>query len=111
LNSTLLNWRFSFIGKLKSAGILEYFWNSVSKLPIRRIDFKNRKDVAAHGRMVELVDRVVRLISDAETTKSESERTALGRAISEAERQIDSLVFQLYDIREDDLRLIRQIEL
>ncbi len=29
LNSTLLTYRFRFIGKLKSAGILEYFWNSL----------------------------------------------------------------------------------
>ncbi|PZS32329.1 MAG: restriction endonuclease subunit M, partial [Pseudonocardiales bacterium] len=32
LNSKLLTYRFRYIGKLKSGGILEYFWNSISKL-------------------------------------------------------------------------------
>jgi hypothetical protein len=36
LNSRLLTWRFRTIGKLKGQGQREYFWNSVSRLPIRR---------------------------------------------------------------------------
>ena len=38
LNSRLLNFRFRSIGKVKTAGMREYFWNTVSRLPIRRID-------------------------------------------------------------------------
>ena len=33
LNSQLLSFRFQSIAKLKSGGIREYFWNSVSKIP------------------------------------------------------------------------------
>ena len=54
LNSRLLSLRFKGIGKLKSNGILEYFDNSVSQLPIRMIDWKKKKDVKAHKKIVEL---------------------------------------------------------
>lgn len=59
LNSRLLTWRFRSIGKLKSGGIYEYFWNSISRLSIRRIDFADPKDLARHDRMVELVDQML----------------------------------------------------
>ena len=61
LNSTLLTFRFRFIGKLKGGGIIEFFWNSVSKLPIRRIDFQSSHDVDAHGRLVTFTDRATLL--------------------------------------------------
>jgi hypothetical protein len=36
LNSKLLSFRYRSIGKVKSPGIREYFWNGVSRLPLRR---------------------------------------------------------------------------
>jgi hypothetical protein len=49
LNSKLLTWRFQSLAKLKSGGILEYFWNNISKLSVRRINFSASKDTLMHG--------------------------------------------------------------
>lgn len=62
LNSELLEFRFRSIGKLKAGGIIEYFWNSLSKLPIKRIDMRNRSQRALHDE-----------ISHAASSLSESE--------------------------------------
>ena len=55
LNSRLLTFRYKSIGKLKSGGIFEYFWNGISKLPIHRINLSNQMDKSCHDRMVQLV--------------------------------------------------------
>ncbi len=59
LNSRLLTFRFASIGKLKSGGIYEYFWNSVSRLCVRRIDLSNKPDQGRHDRMVSLVEQML----------------------------------------------------
>ena len=58
LNSKLLTFRFRSIGKLKSDGILEYFWNSISKLPVRRIDLSDSTDKATYNQILRLVDQI-----------------------------------------------------
>ena len=94
LNSRLLTFRFRFIGKLKSGGILEYFWNSVSKLPIVRLDPADSR----HERIVKLVDRMMSLQDQLQHPASPSTKAARHRQIAAADRQIDALVYSLYGI-------------
>ena len=108
LNSILLTFRFRFIGKLKSNGILEYFWNSISKLPIRRIDFSNPEDVARHDRMVELVERMLELHERLAGARIERERTVIGHQISATDRQIDQLVYELYDLTDEEINIVEE---
>ncbi|HUN01148.1 MAG TPA: N-6 DNA methylase, partial [Halothiobacillus sp.] len=54
LNSKIIQTRYLSMAKLKSAGIYEYFWNSISRIPIKRIDFKNLSEKKAHDRLVAL---------------------------------------------------------
>lgn len=108
LNSKLLTFRFQFIGKLKSNGILEYFWNSVSKLPIRRIDFSDSEDVAQHDRMVGLVNRMLELHERLTRAKIERERTVIQHQISATDRQIDRLVYDLYGLTEAEIEIVEE---
>ena len=96
LNARLLNLRFKGIGKLKSNGIREYFDNAVSQIPIRRINWKERRDVEIHDRIVELYNT----LTDAhhELTQGPAAIVAkhLREQISSEEAELDSLVCELY---------------
>lgn len=75
LNSPILEFRFRALAKLKGAGLYEYFWNSVSKLPIRRIDFGHAGDRALHDQMVALVERSMAAPDDPELARGRLELT------------------------------------
>lgn len=105
LNSRLLTFRFRNIGKLKSGGIYEYFWNSISRLPIRRIDMDDRKQTAQHDRMVGLVDQMLAAKrQEATATGHAAELSA--RKCAALDRQIDQLVYELYGLTADEIALV-----
>jgi hypothetical protein len=108
LNSKLLTFRFKLIGKLKSGGILEYFWNSISKLPIRRIDFADRIDKARHERVVEFAERMLALNKQVAVAKTEHAKTNLQRQIDATDRQIDKLVYELYGLSEGKIKIVEE---
>lgn len=110
LNSKTLTFRFKSIGKLKSGGILEYFWNSISKLPIRRIDFKNTQDVASHTKMVALVEKMLALHQQLAAAKTPQDATLLQRQIDATDRQIDQLVYQLYGLTDEEIVLVEGVK-
>jgi hypothetical protein len=109
LNSRLLNFRFKYIGKLKSGGVIEYFWNSVSKLPIRPIDFADKKDKARHDKMVELVQAMLELNKRKDTAlliiSTDDEHT---RQIAAADAQIDALVYELYGLSDEEIKIVEE---
>jgi len=105
LNSRLLTFRFRFIGKLKSGGIIEYFENTVSKLPIRRIDPSDER----HQRMLGLVDTISKLRSHEFNANSPMERAFIRSQIIGLDRQIDRLVYELYRITQEDQEIIDQV--
>ncbi|MBI4025199.1 MAG: Eco57I restriction-modification methylase domain-containing protein, partial [Verrucomicrobia bacterium] len=108
LNSKLLTVRFRSIGKLKGGGIYEYFWNSVSKLPIRRIDFSNPAQKRQHDELVELVDKMLALTPKLRAAKSESERQTLQNAVTATDRAIDQLVYRLYGLTEEEKKIVEE---
>ena len=108
LNSHVLTFRMRYIAKLKSSGIYEYFENSVSKLPIRRIDFSDSDDVAAHDEMVRLVEEVIGLQTRAFQT-SDAETTQARRRERTLTRKIEELSLRLYGLSDQDKGLVDSV--
>lgn len=105
LNSKLLTFRFRSIGKLKSGGIYEYFWNSISRLSIRRIDFNNAIDVARHDRMTSLVEQMNGARQQGVGASGHAGEIAT-RKCAALDRQIDTLVYELYGLTADEIALV-----
>ncbi|MDR1848405.1 MAG: Eco57I restriction-modification methylase domain-containing protein, partial [Zoogloeaceae bacterium] len=105
LNSRLLTFRFRSIGKLKSGGIYEYFWNSISRLPIRRIDFSNPQDESRHDDIVALVNQMLEAKKQESTTSGQAQENAI-RECATLDRQIDELVYELYGLTEEEIKLV-----
>ena len=96
LNARLLNLRFKGIGKLKSNGIREYFDNAVSQMPIRRINWKEPRDVEIHNRIVELYDTLAHAHHDIAQRPAAILARGLREQISSDETELDTLVCELY---------------
>ena len=78
------------------------------QLPIRRINFDDPTDAARHDRMVALVEEMLRLQkehAEAEALK-EDRRHALARRIAQLDGQIDALVYELYDLTEEEIGIV-----
>jgi len=108
LNSKLLTFRFRFIGKLKSNGILEYFWNSISKLPIRRINFGVTHEVDIHDRLVSLSRQMIMLQVEISQVAPHS-KVVLQRQSTVLDNQIDELVYQLYRLTNDEIEAVKRV--
>jgi len=94
------------ISSTKQGGYFEYKPMYVSQIPILTIDFSNPADVARHDRMVELVQSMLDMHRQISSPGPEHERTLLARRIEATDRQIDRLVYELYDLTEEEIGLV-----
>jgi type I restriction-modification system DNA methylase subunit len=82
----------------------------LQRIPVRRIDFSDPADVACHDRMVALVEEMLRVQKEhaqAEAAR-ENHRHDLARQIERLDAQIDALVYELYGLTEDEIRIIEE---
>jgi hypothetical protein len=107
-NSTLINWVFnqSFSSLSLAGGYLRIGVPQIKVLPIRTIDFANLADVALHDQMVSLVQRMLALNEQAHAARTSHDRTILQRQIDGTDRQIDRLVYQLYELTDDEIAIV-----
>lgn len=75
-------------------------------LPIRPIDFDNPDDVAMHDQMVKLVETMLDLHKRLAAEKNPNTQRQLKNRIAGTDRQIDALVYKLYDLTEDEIALV-----
>ncbi len=107
-NSKLLDW---FIKKVSTNFHGGYFAANkqfLVQLPIRIIDFSDPEDVECHERMVGLVERMLALHERLAEAKIERERTVIGHQIAATDRQIDRLVYELYALTEEEIKVVEE---
>jgi hypothetical protein len=78
----------------------------LDEIPVRAIDFTNPADRAAHEKMVALVTSMLELHKAKAEAKTESAREAIQRQIAATDGQIDELVYQLYGLTEEEVRIV-----
>ncbi|MFH0802995.1 MAG: TaqI-like C-terminal specificity domain-containing protein, partial [bacterium] len=80
----------------------------VERLPIRTIDFSDPKDKARHDRMVKLVEEMLDLHKKLPAARTEHEKTLIQRQIEATDQKIDRLVYDLYDLTKDEIKLVEE---
>jgi hypothetical protein len=78
----------------------------LANLPIRKIDFKKTADKSRHDRLVLLADKLLGLMPKLRAATSERERDTLQNAVTAADQEIDSLVYDLYGLTEKEIKLV-----
>ncbi|MCG2812248.1 MAG: N-6 DNA methylase [Candidatus Aminicenantes bacterium] len=66
----------------------------------------NSADKARNDRMVELVEKMLALTPKLRGATSESEKAALQNAVTTTDAEIDRLVYELYGLTEDEIKIV-----
>jgi type II restriction/modification system DNA methylase subunit YeeA len=94
------------LGDADKGGRMRWFTQDVLKLPIRTINFSDPADKARHDKMVSLVEQMLALNKQLATSKTAHEKTNLQRQIDATDKQIDSLVYELYALTEEEIKIV-----
>ena len=106
LNSKLLFWRLRSISNVFRGGWITCTKQYVETLPIRTINFSDPAEAALHSRMVALVEQILSLHTRRAAAHNPQELEQLTRQIETVDRAIDALVYQLYNLTDDEIRLV-----
>jgi type I restriction-modification system DNA methylase subunit/predicted type IV restriction endonuclease len=106
LNSKLLRWYFPSVSAPFRGGWLSANRQFLSQLPIRITNFTNQKEKSRHDQIVRLVNLMLDLNKQLTKTKTPQSRTIIQRQIETIDRQIDELVYELYDLTKEEIEIV-----
>ena len=108
LNSKVLDFYLKKISTTMRGGFFRYFTQYLEQLPICTINFSDPADTARHDRMVSLVDSMLFLHKQLQEARTPHELTALQRQIEATDRQIDALVYELFELTEEEIKIVEE---
>jgi type I restriction-modification system DNA methylase subunit len=106
LNSRVLDFYLKNVSTTMRGGFFRYFTQFVEQLPIRTIDFTNPDDKAMHDGMVQLVERMLDLHRKRNQAKADSEKELFEHQIEATDKEIDELVYKLYGLTGEEIKLV-----
>ena len=111
LNSRVANFYFSSkCAKLEGPGLsyLRFFGQYLEGLPIRTIDFSDTANKARHDRMVSLVEQMLEFHKKLAKATIPHEKQMIQRQIDSTDNQIDTLVYELYELTEEEIKIVEE---
>jgi hypothetical protein len=106
LNSRLIDYCYSILNPEKGEALAEVKKQHVEQLPIRPINFSSTSDKSLHDKMVNLVSSMLSLHQKLLLSRTDQEKTILQRQIDSTDRRIDELVYELYGLTEEEIKIM-----
>jgi hypothetical protein len=106
LNSKVLDFYLKHVSTPMQNGFFRYFTQFIEQLPIRRINFSDPAEKAAHDKMVSLVEQMLALHKDKAAAKTQSAQEVAARQIRAVDESIDRLVYELYGLSEEEIKIV-----
>ncbi|MBA4374586.1 MAG: hypothetical protein C0401_00235 [Anaerolinea sp.] len=116
LLSKFTNWytyRFVFAKAIRT---MHFDGPTTNKIPIIKLNMSNKKEVSQHDRMVALVERMLDLhkrtaaplaaLGGAKIATTPQEQERLARDIASTDREIDKLVYELYGLSAEEIKIV-----
>ena len=107
-NSRLLDFYLKQISTNFHGGYFAANKQYIEQLPIRPVNFSDSNDKAAHDEMVGLANRMLSLNKQLPTAKTAHEKTILQLQIDATDKQIDQLVYELYGLTEEEIKIVEE---
>ncbi|MBI5297910.1 MAG: Eco57I restriction-modification methylase domain-containing protein [Chloroflexi bacterium] len=104
LNSRIMWWFLSTTGYVLRGGYFVFKTNYLNPFPIRTINFNDPAERARHENMVALVTRMMDL--HRRNPRTPQEKESLAREIESTDKRIDSLVYELYGLTEEEIKIV-----
>jgi hypothetical protein len=108
LNSSVLVYLHRLIAPPKGENFFEVKTRVMGKLPIHRVNLAAPAEKKMHDRIVALVKKMLTLKGQSASVKTAHERTAMERQIAATDREIDTLVYELYGLSDAEIRLVEE---
>jgi len=86
-----------------------FFQQALFSHPFHTINFADPSDVTRHDRMVALVTQMLDLNKRLQDARLEQEKTQLSRQIAATDGSIDKLVYELYGLTEEEIKVVEGI--
>jgi len=106
INSQLLFWKLEKLSNVFRGGWITCTKQYFGELPIRTIDFSNGSDKARHDQMVQLVDQMIEAKQQLAAARSEGDQNFYESKCATLDRQIDQLVYELYDLTPEEIAIV-----
>ncbi|MGN6555698.1 MAG: TaqI-like C-terminal specificity domain-containing protein [Verrucomicrobiota bacterium] len=107
LNSRLISWFFCQINMVaRRDDFPKTIIKQTRELPFPKLDPKSRADKARHDKLVVLVDKMLGLMPKLRAATSDAEKATLQNAVTATDQQIDQLVYDLYGLTEEEIKLV-----
>ncbi len=104
LNSKLLQWYLRQYSTMMRGGWFSYESRFIRDLPIKLLNNSNLADAKQQELLIELVKLMLDLNKRTPATPQEQE--SLQRHITATDRQIDQLVYQLYGLTDEEIKIV-----
>lgn len=109
LNSRLMSVIFLHVAPKAQKGLFpKVIITDARRLSFPDIDIAQRTDRVRHDHLVSLVDQMLCLHKSMAAAQSPTDKEALHRQMDATDRQIDQLVYNLYGLSEDEIRIVEQ---
>ena len=107
INSNFMTWYHHKRNPKAQKGLFpKVLVSDLKQLPIRVINFDDLKDKALHDQMVLLVENMLNLHKQLAQAKLPQTKTTIQRQIDATDRQIDRLVYELYGLSEEEIKIV-----
>ncbi len=108
LNSKVLEWFIHQTATQMRGGWYSYESRFIRGLPIHIIDSSNAGEKAQHDRMVQLVDQMLEGKRQLASARTERDKTFYDNKCATLDRQIDQLVYELYDLTPEEIAIVEE---
>lgn len=108
INSKLISWysyRFIFGLAIRT---VQFDNPTTSRIPMPVIDLSNSSHKEVHDKIVVLVDNIIELNKKLNTEKNPNSLNMINRQILACEKQLDNLIFSIYNLNDDEKRIINE---
>jgi len=108
LNSKLVDWLIKLSNSRFGHGYYSFNRQYIEPLPIRTCDVSDNVNQQRCDRITELASEMLERQNRMAAAKTSHERTALQRQIETVDREIDQLVYELYGLTDDEIRIVEE---
>ncbi|OHB75328.1 MAG: hypothetical protein A2Z34_06685 [Planctomycetes bacterium RBG_16_59_8] len=106
LNSALLSYYLRTVCPAKLGGYFRFNANSINEVPIRCVNFSDPADKVRHDQMVQLVEQMLGTKRQLAVAKTDKDKGYYEVRCSDIDSQIDRLVYELYGLTDEEIRIV-----
>ena len=106
LNSKLLSLFITSSGQQIESGYYSFEARFIRSAPMFNFNLKKPADKSRHDKLVVLVDKMLGLMPKLRLATADSEKAVLQNAVTATDQQIDALVYELYGLTPEEIKLV-----